>query len=223
MILLNHRSFFGARLVLTLALLAGLFGAVPVSPVYAATLIVPDNYSTIQAAINAASTGDTISVRPGTYAENLTISKSVILTAASFDSSDPTHNTAIINGKSARKPVILIPAGISPMPTIRGFVIRNGLDNITVSSEAIIEYNYFVASIDQLDYTPGGGGVARRNVFFDSQDDAIDLDNMNRPLLIEHNRLMYNRDDGIEVRLQDATAPAQPITITIRNNEIIGC
>ena len=219
----DHRTSFGARFLLTLALLAALFGVVPVAPVYAATITVPDNYSTIQAAINAASPGDTIVVRAGTYSENLTLSKSVVLTAASFDSSDPTRNTTIINGRSSTRPVILIPAGVSPMPTIRGFVIRNGLDNIIVSSEALIEYNYFIGSTDQLDYTAGGGGVAHHNVFFDSQDDAIDLDNMNRPLLIENNRLMYNRDDGIEVRLQDATAPAQPITIIIRNNEIIGC
>ena len=32
-----------------------------------------------------------------------------------------------------------------------------------------------------------------------------------------------SRQETIEVRLQDATAPALPITITIRKNEIIGC
>ena len=36
-----------------------------------ATIYVPDNYSTIQAAVNAASPGDTIIVRDGTYTENI--------------------------------------------------------------------------------------------------------------------------------------------------------
>jgi parallel beta-helix repeat protein len=37
------------------------------------TIIIPDNYQTIQQAINAASPGDTILVRPGVYAENIIV------------------------------------------------------------------------------------------------------------------------------------------------------
>jgi pectin methylesterase-like acyl-CoA thioesterase len=44
----------------------------------AASLItVPRDYPTIQSAIDAASPGDTIKVLPGTYTEQLTISKSL--------------------------------------------------------------------------------------------------------------------------------------------------
>src|SRR5688500_20004135 len=88
----NHRNSSGTRFVLILAWLACLLGVIPVSPAHASTLIVPDNYGTIQAAINAASAGDTIVVRPGTYNENLTLNKSVILTAASYTSLDPTQD-----------------------------------------------------------------------------------------------------------------------------------
>jgi len=191
--------------------------------VRAATLIVPDDYPTIQAAINAASPGDTVLVRTGTYSENLTLDKPIVLTAEVYDPSDPTRNTTIIDGgPSSPAATIAIPTGVSPMPTIRGFVIRNGNDGVLDRSEFIVEYNYFVQAGDQIDYEAGGGGINRHNVYFNAADDAIDLDNMTRLLLIENNRMMYSRDDGIEIRLQGASAPAQPITITIRNNQIIG-
>ena len=44
----------------------------------AATINVPDDYTTIQAAINAATDGDTINVADGTYAEGLSISQNNI-------------------------------------------------------------------------------------------------------------------------------------------------
>ena len=211
-------------LYLTAVILAMTGALVVYGHVRAVTLIVPDGYPTIQSAIDAASPGDTILVRSGTYLESLTLDKSLILTAESFESDDPTQNTAIIDsGPSNLLPTISIPSGVSPMPEIRGFVIRNGSDGIKIRSEAILEYNFFISSGgDHLDYGSGGGGNSRYNVFFNSGDDCIDLDDLNRPLTIENNRMMYCGDDGIEIRLQDTSAPAQPITITIRDNEIIG-
>ncbi|HWQ14794.1 MAG TPA: hypothetical protein VNL77_18490 [Roseiflexaceae bacterium] len=190
---------------------------------HAATLIVPDDHPTIQAAVDAAIPGATILVRPGTYHENLTLRTGVTLTAERFDPSDPTNNTTVIDGGTAGvADVIGIPAGTVPRPTIRGFVIRNGVEGITPRAEAIIEHNYFVGSSDQVAYEAGGGGVNRHNVYFNAGDDAIDVDNLTRPVVIEHNRLMYSGNDGIEMRLQDSTAPAWPVEIIVRHNEIIG-
>ena len=210
--------FFTIRMLIAVVILVNFVS------VRASTLTVPDGYPTIQAAIDAAGLGDTIIVRSGTYFENLTLNKSVILTAESYDPNDPTHNTTIIDGgASSLLSTIAIPAGTPPMATLRGFVIQNGLDGINANSEVIVEYNYFISSGDQIDYGQGSGGINHHNVYFGSGDDAIDLDNMDRPLTLEYNRIMYSGDDGIEIRLQDASAPAQPIEITIRNNEIIGC
>ncbi|MFC1786686.1 nitrous oxide reductase family maturation protein NosD [Halobacteriota archaeon] len=52
-------------------------------------IYVPDDYPTIQAAIDNASTGDTIIVRDGTYTENIDVNKS--LTIRSENGSDVTH------------------------------------------------------------------------------------------------------------------------------------
>jgi parallel beta-helix repeat protein len=68
-------KIFGIALVLVMigAMLGGLpslVGKVEASP---GTIYVPDNYPTIQAAVDAASPGDTIIVRDGTYFESIVI------------------------------------------------------------------------------------------------------------------------------------------------------
>ncbi len=50
-----------------------------VSSASASTLYVPDDYSTIQVAVDGASDGDTIIVRDGTYVENVDVNKSVTI------------------------------------------------------------------------------------------------------------------------------------------------
>jgi parallel beta-helix repeat protein len=65
--------------VLVVSMLGGLsalVGKVEASP---ATIYVPDNYPTIQAAVDAAVAGDTITVRGGIYQEHVTLYKSLIL------------------------------------------------------------------------------------------------------------------------------------------------
>ena len=186
-----------------------------------ALIIVPDDYATIQAAINAANTGDTILVRDGTYNESLFLDKAITLTAEFYDPVNPANNTAIIDGGGAVA-IIEIPPGVATMPTIRGFTIQNGDDGIAPRSPFIVEYCYFTNGTDLIDYEEGSGGITRHNLFFNASDDALDLDDQINPLLIEYNRLLYSGQDGIEIRLQDGTVPPQPIDIIIRHNEIIG-
>ena len=48
--------------------------------------VVPDDYASIQAAVNAAQTGDVIQIRAGTYTETVTVNKAVTLRGDSADS-----------------------------------------------------------------------------------------------------------------------------------------
>jgi len=186
-------------------------------------LTVPDQYGTIQAAIDAASPGDTIVVRSGFYQENLIIDKYITLTAETFDSGDPSNNTTIIDGGGlTNKNVIEISAGVSPMPVIRGFVIQNADNGVRPYTDVVVEYNYFTGGNDLIDTEMNGGGIIRNNVFFDSGDDAIDIDDTTTQLVIENNRIYNCSDDCIEIRIQGLTAPPTPIEIVIRNNEIVG-
>ncbi len=182
---------------------------------------VPEDYPTIQTAINAAEPGDIIQVGAGIYNENLVLDKAVSLTAESFDQINPVNNRTVIDGMGGNA-AILIPSGLTQMPSIRGFIIRNSANGILASSAFIAEFNYFHSSTILVRYQPGGGGTNRYNVLFDAADDAIHLEGPNRPLLIEHNRILYAGDDGIEIGLSNAAVPPYVVEVDIWNNMIIG-
>jgi IPT/TIG domain len=188
----------------------------------AVTLLrVPGDYPTIQAAINAAEPADIIQVTAGTYSENLILDRAVTLTAETFDAANPANNATTIDG-GAGAVTITIPANLTQMPIIRGFVIRGGNNGIQAASPFTAEFNFFNSSGIQVNYQWGAGGANRNNVYFKAGDDAIHLDMPDRPLLIENNRIMYAADDGIEVNLQDKPSPPGPVEIDIWNNMIIG-
>ena len=83
-------------------------------------IIVPDDYPSIQAAIEAAHPGDIVQVRAGAYSENITLNKAVILTAETFDQVNPVNNVTVIDGLGGGS-AILIPAGLAQMLGPRGF------------------------------------------------------------------------------------------------------
>ncbi|HLO14271.1 MAG TPA: hypothetical protein VK206_05545 [Anaerolineales bacterium] len=184
-------------------------------------LRVPDDYPTIQAAINAAQPADIIQVRAGVYNENLEIDRAITLTAETFDQINPANNATVINGGTAAATITILP-NLTQMPVIRGFVIQGGNNGIQASSPFIAQFNFFHSSAIAVNYQWGAGGTNSNNLYFKSTDDAIHLDNTDRPLLIENNRIMYAGDDGIEVNLQDKPSPPAPVEVDIWNNMIIG-
>ena len=105
------------------------------------TIVVPDNYETIQEAIDAAESGDTIYVRNGTYYENIFINKTVSLVGE-----DP--ETTIIDGSKSNVtygPVVHLFGEDAKNVTICNFTIR-GSNNawgiyITFDANAWIEKN----------------------------------------------------------------------------------
>lgn len=95
---------------------------VNVKPVKAETITVPDDYSTIQEAINHASDGDTIFVRNGTYYENVVVNKTVSILGEN-------ENATVIDGKGAGTTVQVTGSNV----TVNGFTIQGSSAGYTLS------------------------------------------------------------------------------------------
>lgn len=104
-------------------------------PMSAQQIIVPDDYPTIQEAIDAASDRDTILVLPCTYTENIDFNGKSIVLASNFvysgDEND-IHNT-IIDGSEPDSPqqasVVTFKTGEGSGAVLQGFTITGGAGN----------------------------------------------------------------------------------------------
>ena len=123
--------------------------AMTVGTVYGATLQVGagQTYTTIQAAIDAASPGDVINVAAGNYTENLVITKSVTLLGPNANI-DPNTGTrvaeAVINGGDGTTIIPQVPNivinGFTVSSTATGFPIYTGgtdVTGLTISNDIV--------------------------------------------------------------------------------------
>ena len=158
-----------------------------------AIIVVPYSYPTIQAAINAANSGDTILVKERTYYEHLVINKSITLVGEDRD-------RTIIDGSSTGTVLNITANNVN----VTGFTIQKGgywpgcgihvsssFNNI--SNNITRDCDYFYA----IELVNSSNTIISRNFITANVDAAINLLNSSNNVLSENN--ITDNQDGINL------------------------
>jgi len=214
----------------SILLLLFLLETVVSSPLPAATVEVPRDQPTVQAAIDAASNGDLVLVAPGTHQGGAFVDgKSVRLASWFLTTGDTAYvGQTILNGvgvdvcrdRSGCKGGAVIEFGANAHGSaVIGLTISNGNDGVLSASMVDISSCRIVGNGDGVDYTSGGGGTFSNSLFANNRDDGIDLNGRVNVRILD-NTIRDNRDDGVEFRLHVYTGPT--LTTEIIGNRITG-
>lgn len=135
------------------------------------TITVPDDYPTIQEAINAAALGDTIYVHNGTYHENIVVNKTVSLVGEN-------RSTTIIDGSNSSTVVYISANDVY----VSGFTIRySGLDfddngiRLDSSSNIVISGNVITNNTWDIWLEQASNNAISENIIANSSDSGIYL------------------------------------------------
>jgi hypothetical protein len=117
------------RRILEAIVLSFCLSCILVTPLHGKTINVPAQQPTIQGGINAASTGDTVLVAPGTYYENINFSGKAITVTSSGGPS-----VTIIDGSKTYAATVTFATSEKSTSILSGFTLQNGASEIEVTS-----------------------------------------------------------------------------------------
>ena len=184
----------------------------------ASVLRVPADFSTIQAALNAAPLHGLVLVSPGTYRENVIVPRTLTLASTYYTTGNPSLiDSTIISGPATGTDTVFVSAAAGPDTHVVGLTVRDGKDGIEVAGSAVLERNVIVSGSDAVDFPKGSTGLVHNNVMRQNGDDGVDLDQST--VVVTDNLMEGNAGDGIEARLTNHTAPLRDIVV--RGNRIL--
>jgi parallel beta-helix repeat protein len=164
----------------------------------------------VQVAINAASTGDTVTVYSGTYYENINVTKQLILTGIDSGKGKPVVD--------ARGNAITLSAGGS---TLEGFWVRNGGQGIYVISDNNVIKNNTVSN-------NGASGFGYGISLFSSSNNVLSRNNVSNNNVVgiylfssSNNTLSGNIANSNRGEFGAAGISAAGISLTSSNNNML--
>lgn len=192
------------------------------------------DFTTIQAAVDAASPGDTIQIRPGTYDGGVIVDKSLTIVG------DPGDATA---GSGPDAPVLQNASGMvgfevragATDTTIRGLEFRDYRDAavsvVVVNGATLSGFTFEQNTVSNAEFEVEFGGVGNgelagmtvaRNRFIDRGRFEIDENNADRVTMtdvdVSENVFVGSQSDSIDV---DLYLPNVDVTMTVRGNTIL--
>jgi hypothetical protein len=181
------------------------------------TILIPQDYPTIQAGIDASQIGDLVLVSPGTYTENLNVTKTITLASTFYTTGDSSLiDQTIISSTDSSIETIKVSSSTGPETKIIGFKIRDGKEGIKIKGKVKVLYNHLINSeTDAVDFSGRAAGLVQDNIIDNNGDDAVDIDDAS--VLIEGNQMLAN-GEGVEIRASNHSGPQ--LTIIIRNNTV---
>ena len=162
--------------------------------VKANTITVPDDYPTIQSAINAANSGDTVFVKAGTYFENIVVNKTIAL--AGEDKETTTidggnlDNTILVSADDVVVSGFSVIDSSSPYP-------KSGIFLDNVQNSVVVDNNVSTNNGFGVFVMWGSNNTVLNNIVTYNAQTGIRVDGTTANALLAGNTIEFNQQDGV--------------------------
>ena len=220
-------------MVAVAALLAGGLSVLTsaASPVYAAAAVinVPGDQPTIQAAVSAAASGDTILIAPGTYTGGVWVQDKALTFASWYQTTgNPAYiDQTVISGyvsnacggaSGCAGNAVLEFGSRAGGSVVNGLTVANGVDGVRGNSPVTVSHSRMIANGDGADFGNDSSGTFSNDVFASNTDDGIDLNGRVAMTLVD-STIQENQGDGIEFRMYPYIGAT--LNVDIRRNRFV--